>query len=67
MDYLTIATLIISSVSAIASLHLYRIKLCGDCIESDCYKPKGLTPNISSSNLPKLITNDITETTNLIK
>ena len=38
IDYISISALVISTLSAVASLHLYRVKICGDCIESDCMR-----------------------------
>lgn len=38
IDYISISALIISGISGVASLHLYRVKICGNCIESDCWK-----------------------------
>lgn len=49
IDYISISALIVSTISAIASLHLYRVKLCGGCIESDCWK--SIKRNASSSSV----------------
>lgn len=50
IDYISISALIVSTISAVASLHLYRVKLCGGCIESDCWKSIKRTGSSSSVN-----------------
>jgi hypothetical protein len=49
IDYISISALVVSSLSAVASLHIYRVKFCGDCIQSDCWK--GVKRNASSGSL----------------
>lgn len=49
IDYISISAIILSGISGIASLHLYRVKICGDCIESDCWK--GVKRNTSTGSL----------------
>jgi len=43
-DVLAITALIVSIISALASLHLNRVKICGGCIESDCIPEKPKSP-----------------------
>jgi hypothetical protein len=49
IDYFSISALIVATISAVASLHIYRVKICGDCIESDCWK--NIKKSTSSSSL----------------
>lgn len=58
LDYISISALVISGISAIASLHLYRVRLCGDCIESNCWKDiRRINSNSSLENQPILTAN----------
>ena len=49
MDYIAISALVVSTISGIASLHIYRVKFCGDCVQSDCWK--GVKRNASTGSL----------------
>ena len=49
IDYISISALVVSTISGIASLHIYRIKFCGDCVQSDCWK--GVKRNDSTGSL----------------
>lgn len=49
IDYIAISALVVSTISGVASLHIYRVKFCGDCVQSDCWK--GVKRNASTGSL----------------